>query len=190
MTKHVFFSENESVMHLFFCCCVAHNMWNVISEIVDLPTITDFESLGRIWLRGRKAYNVLTTDVVWSIWKTRNNLCFQGACWSRMEVMFYLCAKLIMRWEILCKQEDSEKLEVWASELERSTRPPRVAWVPVSESSTSDINAQRSSAQSGGEDERGVKSDQSLSVVLLSEQTIDGRNVPDVRASTVNFASE
>jgi hypothetical protein len=49
----LFCSENESVMHMFFCCCVSQNMWSVISEISDLPIITDFESLGRIWLRER-----------------------------------------------------------------------------------------------------------------------------------------
>jgi hypothetical protein len=64
-----FFSENELVGHLFFGCCVAYSMWNVVSEITDLPIIMNFESLGRIWLRGKKfnVYNVLTTTVIWTI---------------------------------------------------------------------------------------------------------------------------
>jgi hypothetical protein len=115
----LFCSENESVMHLFFCCCVAQIMWDVVSEISGLPTITDFESLGRYGGKKFKAHNVLTTAVIWSIWKTGNNLCFQGVCWSRVEVMFYMCAKLIRRWALLCKQEDSERLEVWVLEMER-----------------------------------------------------------------------
>jgi hypothetical protein len=48
----LFCNENESVLHLFFCCCVAQNVWNVISEISGLPSIVDFESLGKLWLRG------------------------------------------------------------------------------------------------------------------------------------------
>jgi hypothetical protein len=90
-------------------------MWQEVSEISGLPSIVDFESLGKYWLRGKnyKAFNVLTTAVIWSIWKTRNNLCFQGAVWARMEVLFYTCAKLIRKWMLLCKQEDAMKLETW-----------------------------------------------------------------------------
>jgi hypothetical protein len=83
-------------------------MLNVFSGISGLPIIIDFESLGKIWLRGKKfkVYNVLSTAVIWSIWKTRNNLYFQGAYWIKVELMFYMLAKLIMRWALLCKQED------------------------------------------------------------------------------------
>jgi hypothetical protein len=116
-------------------------MWQEVSEISGLPSIVDFESLGKYWLRGKnyKAFNVLTTAVIWSIWKTRNNLCFQGAVWARMEVLFYTCAKLIRKWMLLCKQEDAMKLETWATMLERrSARPSRLAWHQVSGSSASD----------------------------------------------------
>jgi hypothetical protein len=187
-----FFNENESVTHLFFSCCVAYNMWNAISEIVDIPLVRDFESLGRIWLKGKQfsAYNVLTTAVIWAIWKMRNNLCFQGVYWSKMEVLFYLCAKLIRRWALLSKQENSEKLELWASELERrSTRPPRLAGVPVSGSSKPESNKQMTDDRSEGNRVRGV-SLQDADVSLLSEQVMCGGNVPGVRATTVNFASE
>jgi hypothetical protein len=99
-----------------------------------------------------------------------------------MEVVLYLCAKLIMRWALLCKQEDSEKLEVWESELERrSARPPRLEWVPVSESLASDVVEQRSGAWLDGEYESGMESEQMLSVCLFFDRMNVAGNAPDVR---------
>jgi hypothetical protein len=44
----LFCNEDESVVHLFLCCCVAQIIWKVISQISSLPFITDFESLGKL----------------------------------------------------------------------------------------------------------------------------------------------
>jgi hypothetical protein len=101
--KHVedktclFCSEPESVSHLFFECCIAQLLWKIVSEISSIPMIKDFESLGLIWIRGKKfrIHNVLTSAVIWSIWKTRNNLCFQGAVWIKVEAMMGMCAKFL-----------------------------------------------------------------------------------------------
>jgi hypothetical protein len=44
--------------------------------------ITDFESMAKWWIRGKKfdSVNVIYAVVLWAIWKLRNNLCFQGQC--------------------------------------------------------------------------------------------------------------
>jgi hypothetical protein len=78
----LFCDEFEFVLHLFFECCVAQLLWKTVSEISALPLIKDFESLDMIWVRRKKfrVHNVLTSAVIWSIWKTRNNLCFQVRC--------------------------------------------------------------------------------------------------------------
>jgi hypothetical protein len=85
----LFCNELEYVLHLFFECCVAQLLWKTVSEISDLPLIKDFESLGMIWVRGKRfrVHNVLTSAMVWSIWKTRNNLCFQGTVWTKVEAV-------------------------------------------------------------------------------------------------------
>jgi hypothetical protein len=48
--------------------------------------ITDFESMAKWWIRGKKfdSVNVIYVAVLWAIWKLRNNLCFQGQCWGRI----------------------------------------------------------------------------------------------------------
>jgi hypothetical protein len=75
----LFCPEHESVSHLFYECCVATRIWEVVAEIVELPLVVDFEAMARWWIRGKKynSVNVIYTAVLWSLWKLRNNLCFQ-----------------------------------------------------------------------------------------------------------------
>jgi hypothetical protein len=108
-------------------------MWGMLSEVTGLPVITDIESMAKWWLK-RKSFscmNVTLAAIVWSIWKTRNNMCFQRLCWSKVEAMFGTCARLIKNWKILSKPEDVNVLETWAQAMEeRSARPPCLGWRP------------------------------------------------------------
>jgi hypothetical protein len=58
----LFCVEPESVSHLFFKWCVAQMVWTDICDMTNNPLIIDFESMGRMWVRGKKAraFNVLT----------------------------------------------------------------------------------------------------------------------------------
>jgi hypothetical protein len=47
----LFCKEAESVTHVFFECCVAQSLWGIISEAIGLQMISDFESMGKLWLR-------------------------------------------------------------------------------------------------------------------------------------------
>jgi hypothetical protein len=100
--------------------------------------------MGRLWVRGKegRVINVLISAVIWALWKLKNHMCFQGKCWSRVELLLREVARLIRNWALLNKPEEVELLERWALELEqRSTRPPRLEWHPVSRSSDSDEGA-------------------------------------------------
>jgi hypothetical protein len=64
---------------------VAQDFWKEISEITRLQIGTDFELLvAKLWLLGKKfkVVNALTSAVLWTIWKLRNGLCFQGIKWT------------------------------------------------------------------------------------------------------------
>jgi hypothetical protein len=126
--------------------CVARNMWGVVAkltnrpEIVDSksmakltnrPEIVDFESMAKLWIRDKtlKVVNVLTTTVIWCLWKIRNDMCFQGTCWTGMRRLFEQCASFLRNWRLLNRLEAAIIMEEWAHELElRSTRPPRLTW--------------------------------------------------------------
>jgi hypothetical protein len=48
------FSENESVNHLFFGCCVSRFAWENLSEILNISIGHDFESVAKFWLHDKK----------------------------------------------------------------------------------------------------------------------------------------
>jgi hypothetical protein len=56
----------------------------------------DFESVAKWWLCDRKCkiLNVVTSAALWSIWKTRNAICFQGMRWTGMRALFIKCARI------------------------------------------------------------------------------------------------
>jgi hypothetical protein len=62
----LFCNEPKTVCHLFFNCCVAQAIWYDIHDMTSFPLITYFESVGKMWLRGKKlrTYNVLTAAVI------------------------------------------------------------------------------------------------------------------------------
>jgi hypothetical protein len=73
----LFCSELESAKH-FFECCVAHNIWGTISEMLGFQVGMDFESMAKLWLNDKKCryVNIATDVVLWCLWKIRNNICF------------------------------------------------------------------------------------------------------------------
>jgi hypothetical protein len=91
----------------------------------------DFESVAKLWLQNKKYkfVNLCTAAMLWRLWKSHNELVFQGVQWTRMKKILGWCASSIRKWRLLVRGE-SEELERWASELERrSLSPPRITWV-------------------------------------------------------------
>jgi hypothetical protein len=89
----LFCKDAESVNHLFFECCVARLMWGHVAEITGLPIVNDFISFGKFCVMWQNLadMNVLSSAVLWTLWKTRNNLCFQGMCWTKLETPGQVC---------------------------------------------------------------------------------------------------
>jgi hypothetical protein len=84
-------------------------------------------------------FNVLTSVVVWALWKLRNVMCFQGKRWSGVERILWEVAMLIRKWKLVNRPEEVEILEAWAMKLEqKSARYPRLEWLQVSGSSDVD----------------------------------------------------
>jgi hypothetical protein len=129
----LFCADLEAAAHLMFECCVAKNIWSVCSELFDKNIGTDFESVARWWLcdKNFKVLNICTIAIMWSIWKLRNDICFQGVKWMRMQVLLFKCAQMLRSWKILHKLEVATHLEIVAGELERrGSMPPAITWSP------------------------------------------------------------
>jgi hypothetical protein len=127
----LFCNEAETPIHVFYDCCVAKLLWERVLKVTDLPLISFFDDVAKCWLKRNRyaAFNVLTIADVWILWKTRNNLCFQGHCWSKVEVLLGVYARMIKNWRLLSKEEEMVKLESGVQELERrSAKPPLLGW--------------------------------------------------------------
>lgn len=86
LDPQIFCLEEESVQHPFFecvvakhCCCIYY-----ISEILSIKVEGNLADVGKCWLRNKKnvVWTLLhTSAVLWSLWKLRNEICFQSVGW-------------------------------------------------------------------------------------------------------------
>jgi hypothetical protein len=73
--------------------------------------------------------NVINAAVLWSIWESRNDMCFQGVHWRKMEKLYGRCAGVIRNWKLVNMEVDAGNLATWADQMEeRGLRPPRIEW--------------------------------------------------------------
>jgi hypothetical protein len=103
----LFCSEAETVHHLFLECCVAKYSWEILSEILNVQIGQDFVSVAKLWLQNKKykEVNMCTAALLWTLWKSRNDLVFQGAKWTGMRKILGRCASLIKNWRLLLRGE-------------------------------------------------------------------------------------
>jgi hypothetical protein len=104
--KCMFCDEDESVMHLFFNCMVARQMWVYISLVLDVHCGNDFESIAKMWLSRKKfvVANILTSAALWGLRKLRNFLCFQNGNWKDMANLLHKVLGIAHNWRLVCPQ--------------------------------------------------------------------------------------
>ena len=127
----LFCNEKESITHLFFQCCVAINVWEYISGCLNKVVGADFESVASLWIANKKymVCNIVTSAVIWVIWKLRNSLCFQGIPWSGMKKVFVMLGRLLRNWLPMFKLELQEKVERVICLVENeASLAPRIKW--------------------------------------------------------------
>jgi hypothetical protein len=75
----LFCSEKETIQHVFFECVVAKQCWSILSDIIGCRVGANMCDVGKFWLSNKRhvLVNVVSSAVIWSIWKLRNDLCFQ-----------------------------------------------------------------------------------------------------------------
>jgi hypothetical protein len=115
-------NEMESVTHLFFECCVAKIAWSTVSGLLGVSLGENFESVARLWLANKRheLTNVNSSSVIWSIWKLRNEICFQGVLWTRMRRLLMMVVRMTRRWVPMLKKELGGQVEAGKSPGGRS----------------------------------------------------------------------
>jgi hypothetical protein len=118
---------------------VAKLIWGHISEILNLNLGHDFESVARFWITNKNhqvTHNV-SAAVLWSLWKFRNELCFQGRKWMGLQDILFKIARMLRRWILLVQQETGMCMKEVVAQLEqKSSTPPQLMWYNQMESSS------------------------------------------------------
>ena len=115
----LFCFEKESVFHLFFDCVVAKQVWVYIS--VGFNVGMNFESIGSMWLSRKRfiVHNILTSAVLWGLWKLRNELCFQNTPWRDIRILLMRVTVLAQNWLILCPEMVKSELSGFRGKLKQ-----------------------------------------------------------------------
>jgi hypothetical protein len=127
----VFCSEVESVTHLFFECVVASEMWNQISMLTGIKLQVNLFSVSSLWIceKTNQVPNIVHAAALWSLWKLRNDLCFNGSGWSCMQVLYLKVAHTLERWKVLCPDGKRSELErVCAALMSLVRQAPPLIW--------------------------------------------------------------
>jgi hypothetical protein len=120
-----FCSENESVQHLFFECSTAKYVWSLLAH--SLGAVCRPNSLEQYWTwvqnilpQAPSMHTVGLATVVWAIWRTRNNVCFnKKKMRSPTEIVCLICSFLAY-WTGLFKEDLKEQV-IQGAEVVKST---------------------------------------------------------------------
>ena len=115
--------------HLFFDCVVSKQIWLLISECLDISIGDNFTSIGTMWLSNKRflVHNIITSAVLWGLWKLRNELCFQNAAWRDIKVILMRIATMAQNWLLLCPEGEKYRMKRVRNNLKMiATRPGRI----------------------------------------------------------------
>jgi hypothetical protein len=126
----LFCSEKETINHLFFDCAIAKQCWNMISELIGCRVGEDMINIGKFWLSNKNhcVLNMITSATIWSIWKLRNDLCFQRQGWKGMDMLLFRISGLLQNWIVLCPPDKKMSLEIFISKMKKASG--EILWLP------------------------------------------------------------
>jgi hypothetical protein len=81
-------------------------------------------NVGKYWLSSKRyvVVNMVTSAVIWSIWKLRNELCFQKIGWKDMEVLLFKILGILKSWVVLCPGDKKEILSGYMEEVKEYSK--------------------------------------------------------------------
>lgn len=127
-----FVMRQNPFTHLFFDCVVAKQTWCLISEVVGVDLGDSFESIGTCWLSNKRhlVTNIVSSATLWSIWKLRNDLCFQNGAWKNIE---FLLLKILWAAAELAnsvpREREGAPLKLRGGGQEEGDKATQVAWM-------------------------------------------------------------
>uniref|UniRef100_A0A8I6XX12 Uncharacterized protein n=1 Tax=Hordeum vulgare subsp. vulgare TaxID=112509 RepID=A0A8I6XX12_HORVV len=100
------------------------------SKIVLLSCSND---LCALWQLHKKmpVQNMIAAASLWSIWRLRNDFCFQGRSWRGLGCVLVKLRSFLRQWAALCDATQEEVLRQFITKLDKFREElPRIAWPP------------------------------------------------------------
>ena len=81
--------------------------------------ISSFVDVGAKWLSDKKfaAVNIISSATLWSLWKLRNEKCFQNVGWTDVRLLLWKIVGRAQNWQILCPPNSQVTLLAYISNL-------------------------------------------------------------------------
>ena len=97
-----------------------------MAPIFGINLGADYESVARWWLSNNRnaIMNMTCAALMWSIWKFRNDICFQGKAWRSEKVLLHKLLGTLRNWQPLCKESYLVDLASVLEALELKLRQP------------------------------------------------------------------
>jgi hypothetical protein len=95
------------------------NVYPDLNTVFGLTHRDNLAEIGKFWLSEKKhgLLNIITSAVLWCIWKLRNEFCFQNVGWRSIETLLFRIGGLLQNWVILCQLEKKELLKVFVVKI-------------------------------------------------------------------------
>jgi hypothetical protein len=88
----------------------------MISDLLGQILGKDFDLIARFCVVNKRhnTTNIISLAVLWSMWKLRNEIYFQGVSWIGMQKVLLRIVGLLRRWMALFKQDIGMQVEEFA----------------------------------------------------------------------------
>ena len=96
--------------------------------------------MARWWISNKKnaILNTCCAALMWCIWKTRNDICFQAKMWKSEKDILLKLLRTSKNWPALCKIADLKELDRVMEDLtSRLHQPLRISWAGQNATSSS-----------------------------------------------------
>jgi hypothetical protein len=113
-----FCMEKESVYH--FKCVVARELWKQIAMLIGIKKHVNLLAVSSLWIcEKHNKFLILSMQLCYGCCeKCRNEVCFNRAVWSCMQVLHLRVAYTLVRWKPLCPEGKRSTLEEVIGALE------------------------------------------------------------------------
>jgi hypothetical protein len=88
-----------------------------VSQFFELHIGHDYLSVARFWISNKKhaALNAICAAILWSLWKCRNALIFDGQTWISIKQVWLMTLRTIKKWRLLFKEEMLPLIDCFSS---------------------------------------------------------------------------